>query len=56
MGLAEREPSRIVRGDTMGDYWNVCNRNRDKLSNLNSERLGLSGLYQCDNRNDDGDS
>lgn len=50
MELVRKESPRSLRGNTMDDYWNVCNRNRDKLSNLDSERLELSRIYQCDKK------
>lgn len=37
--LARKKPPLSLRGDTMGDYWSVCNRNRDKLSNLDIKMM-----------------
>ena len=54
--LVRKESPRSLRGNTMDDYWNVCNRNRDKRGRSYIKRLRLLRSYQCDNRNDDGDS
>lgn len=53
MGLVKRKSPHTLRGDTVDDSRNVCNRNRDKCNYPNNEGLMLLRLYQrnrCHNR------